>query len=544
MTTGKGFSGDLFGGLTAAIVALPLALAFGVQSGMGAVAGLYGAIAVGVLAALFGGTKTQISGPTGPMTVVASAIISAEIAYFGSLEAAMGPIVITFVLAGIFQILMGLVRVGQYIKYMPYPVISGFMSGIGLIIIILQLFPLVGLPSPPTPVAILSSIGKTVTNINWQALLLALGTIATIYLFPKITRVIPSTLVALAVFTLLSVILRLNVPTIGDIPQGLPSLHLNAFVAKSWHDPALIIFTALTLACLGAIDSLLTSVVSDNMTRTQHNSNRELIGQGIGNAVSGLLGGLPGAGATIRTVINIKSGGTTRLSGITHGLILLIILFGAGKYAALIPLPVLSGILVTVGIGIIDYRSLRDIKFIPRADVIIMLSVILLTVFVDLLQAVGIGMVMAALWFMKQMGEMAEEKSKGHTLINEKSAFLSDETALLAELGDKIYIQHFNGPIFFGFTFGFNKIIRELPEVQTVIFRMDNVPYIDQSGLYAFEDAITELRKKGIEIVFSTLQKQPLGMFEKINLIPNLVPSENSVKRFEDIVLWFDKKTK
>ncbi|MFZ1873225.1 MAG: SulP family inorganic anion transporter, partial [Chania sp.] len=395
MNISKGFSGDLFGGLTAAIVALPLALAFGVQSGMGAVAGLYGAIVLGILAALFGGTRTQISGPTGPMTVVSSAIIAAEIAYFGSLEAALPSIVVTFVLAGLLQILMGMLKVGQYIRYMPYPVISGFMSGIGLIIIITQLFPLMGLASPGSPLSTLLAVGSAIGSINLQALFLALGTIATIYLFPKITKVIPATLVALVFFTLLSIVLKLQVPTIGDIPQGLPELHWNAFTQIEWHDPAIIIFTALTLASLGAIDSLLTSVVADNMTRTQHSSNRELIGQGIGNAVAGLFGGLPGAGATIRTVVNIRSGGNSRLSGITHGLILLFILLGAGKYAGLIPVPVLAGILITVGIGIIDYRSLRDLRSIPRADVVIMLSVTLLTVFVDLLQAVGIGMVMA-----------------------------------------------------------------------------------------------------------------------------------------------------
>lgn len=536
MNMSKGFSGDLFGGLTAAIVALPLALAFGVQSGMGAVAGLYGAIVLGILAALFGGTRTQISGPTGPMTVVSSAIIAAEIAYFGSLEAALPSIVVTFVLAGLLQILMGMLRVGQYIRYMPYPVISGFMSGIGLIIIITQLFPLMGLASPGSPLATLLAVGSALGSINLQALFLALGTIATIYLFPKVTKVVPATLVALIFFTLLSILLKLQVPTIGDIPQGLPELHLNAFIKIEWHDTAIIIFTALTLASLGAIDSLLTSVVADNMTRTQHNSNRELIGQGIGNTVAGLFGGLPGAGATIRTVVNIRSGGNSRLSGITHGLILLLILLGAGKYAGLIPVPVLAGILITVGIGIIDYRSLRDLRSIPRADVVIMLSVTLLTVFVDLLQAVGIGMVMAALWFMKQMGDLTEQKSQGHLLLKDNRVVLPDEQKWLHGHEEQVYIQHFDGPIFFGFIFGFNRIIREMPEVKTVIFRMENVPYIDQSGLYAFEDAITNLRHKGIEIMFCALQAQPRSMLEKIGLIPNLVSPDKIVERFEDLV--------
>ncbi len=409
----KGISGDLFGGLTAAIVALPLALAFGVQSGMGVLAGLYGTIVLGIVAAMLGGTPTQISGPTAPMMVVASTVIAAEIAYFGTLELAMPAIVVTFVLVGVLQILMGLVRMGEYIRYMPYPVISGFMTGIGLIMIVTQIFPMMGLPSAGSPLRTLLSIGTALNQINLSALFLSLGTVATIYLFPRVTKAVPASLVALVVFTLVATLLDLPVPIIGEIPRGLPDLHLDSLFGMPWPDLSVIIFTALTLASLGAIESLLTSVVADNMTRTQHSSNRELIGQGVGNAVSALFGGLPGAGAPIRTVINIRAGGSTRLSGVVHGLVLLAITLGAGAYASLIPLPVLAGILITVGIGIIDYRSLRDLRSIPRADMVIMLSVVLLTVFVDLLQAVGVGMVMAALWFMKHMGDLAENKSQG-----------------------------------------------------------------------------------------------------------------------------------
>lgn len=532
----KNLQGDMFGGLTAAIVALPLALAFGVQSGMGAIAGLYGAIALGIMAALFGGTKTQISGPTGPMTVVSAAVISAEIAYFGSLEAALAPIVVTFMLAGFIQILMGLAKIGNYIKYMPYPVVSGFMNGIGLIIIILQIFPLVGLSSPRAITDILLSVGDALSNINMEALFLAIGTITTIYLFPKVTKAVPSTLVSLFAFTIISLLLEFNVPLIGEIPQGLPDFHFDAFIQIEWHDPMMILMAALTLASLGAIDSLLTSVVADNMTRTQHNSNKELIGQGVGNSFAGLIGGIPGAGATMRTVVNINSGGKTQLSGVLHGVFLLIVLLGAGAYAKLIPLPVLAGILVTVGVGIIDYRSLRDIKYIPRADAAIMIVVMLLTVLVDLLQAVGVGMVMAALWFMKQMGDMSEEKSLGGSLKNYEQELLADEQTLSNEVKERVYIQHFDGPIFFGFTFGFKKIIRELPEVETIIFRMKKVPYIDQSGMYAIEDAIRELKKKGKDVLLVGVQKQPKGMFDKIKITPNLIPAEKQFTSFSEAV--------
>lgn len=530
----KGISGDLFGGLTAAIVALPLALAFGVQSGMGVLAGLYGTIVLGIVAAMLGGTPTQISGPTAPMMVVASTVIAAEIAYFGTLELAMPAIVVTFVLVGVLQILMGLVRMGEYIRYMPYPVISGFMTGIGLIMIVTQIFPMMGLPSAGSPLRTLLSIGTALNQINLSALFLSLGTVGTIYLFPRVTKAVPASLVALVVFTLVATLLDLPVPIIGEIPRGLPDLHLDSLFGMPWPDLSVIIFTALTLASLGAIESLLTSVVADNMTRTQHSSNRELIGQGVGNAVSALFGGLPGAGAPIRTVINIRAGGSTRLSGVVHGLVLLAITLGAGAYASLIPLPVLAAILITVGIGIIDYRSLRDLRSIPRADMVIMLSVVLLTVFVDLLQAVGVGMVMAALWFMKHMGDLAENKSQGQLLSQDERAMLPREQDWLRGYEGCVYLQRFDGPIFFGFIFGFNRIIREMPEVKTVVFCLENVPYIDQSGLYAFEDAITNLRQEGIEVVFCALQDQPRGMLEKIGLIPNLVPADKIIARLDD----------
>lgn len=530
----KYIRGDLFGGMTAAVVALPLALAFGVSSGMGAIAGLYGAIALGIFAALFGGTKTQISGPTGPMTVVAAIVISAQIAYFGTLEEALPSILATFVLAGLLQIVMGVIKIGEYIKYMPYPVISGFMSGIGVIIIILQIFPFFGLESPKTILDTLSSLDQIWSTFNPAAVFLALGTILTIYLFPKVTKAVPSTLVALISFTLIALILELEVAIIGEIPTGLPTIHFASLIPTNWHDPMLIVISAITLAALGAIDSLLTSVVADNMTKTQHKSNKELIGQGIGNSIAGLIGGLPGAGATMRTVVNINSGGKTQLSGAIHGLILLIVLVGAGAYAKVIPLSVLAGILITVGVGIIDYKGIKDIRFIPRSDAVIMVVVLLLTVLVDLLQAVAAGMIMASVWFMKQMSEVAEVKAKGDFYSYNEP--LQDEVTIMQKMKKRLYIQHFEGPIFFGFTFAFKEIIRKMPEVEVVVFRMDNVPHIDQSGLYAMEEAIISLRQKGIEVYFYSIQTQPKDMFEKIKMIPNLVPKEHLYNDFQSLI--------
>jgi len=526
--------GDFFGGLTAGVVALPLALAFGVQSGMGAIAGIYGAIGIGMLAAWFGGTATQISGPTGPMTVVSAVVVAAAIELHGSLNAAMGSIIAIFLLAGVIQILLGVLKIGQYIRYMPYPVVSGFMSGIGVIIIVLQIFPFLGQSSPKKIIDIFVGLPEALPQFNIDAVLLSLATIVIIYLFPRITKLIPSALVALVLLTIISTLLVLDVAIIGDIPGGLPALQLDTLGGVDYMQPMLIIFPALTLAALGTIDSLLTSVVADNMTKTQHDSNKELIGQGLGNMAAAAIGGIPGAGATMRTVVNINSGGKTRLSGVIHGLALLIVLLGAGEYASLIPLPVLAGILITVGLGIIDYKGLRHINSVPKTDAVVMVVVLIMTVFVNLLQAVAVGMVLASVLFMKKMSDVAEGKSSDGSVaefaLEEK---WGDELNLSESVQKRTYIKHFDGPIFFGFAAKFQQMTAVLPEVDVVILRMKNVPYIDQSGMYAIEDAIMAMKEKNIKVMLTGTQEQPIDMLKKIDLIPNLVNDEQLFDSFE-----------
>ncbi len=520
--------GDFFGGLTAGIVALPLALAFGVQSGLGAEAGLYGAIFLGFFAAIFGGTPSQISGPTGPMTVISAATIASFIAVTGDLESSIGAIVACFILAGLIQILMGVVKIGSLIKYIPYPVISGFMSGIGVIIILLQIFPALGQTSPQKTYEVVTSIGPAIGNVNLWALLYSAITIAIIYLFPRITKAVPSTLVALIAVTGLSLLLGYDVPIIGDIPQGFPPLQLDNFTTIPSEFYVLILEAGVTLAALGAIDSLLTSVVADNVTKTRHNSNKELIGQGIGNTITGMFGGIPGAGATMRTLVNIRSGGRNRLSGVLHALVLLIILLGAGKYAALIPKSVLAGILITVGIGILDYKGFRHIRKVPTTDAVIMIIVLLVTVFLDLLIAVGIGMVMASILFMKKMSDISEQQSK----VSDAGAF-GDVESLPSHLKNQVMAKTVEGPLFFGFASGFQKRVSELSEIKFVILRMEKVPFVDQTGLYALEESILSLEQKGINVLFVGLQEQPEHMFRKISLIPDLISEDHLFATFE-----------
>jgi len=480
------FRGDLFGGLTAGIVALPLALAFGVASGAGAAAGLYGAIALGFFAALLGGTPSQVSGPTGPMTVITAATVAA---FPGDLG-----IVFTVVLiAGALQIVFGLIRIGAFVRYMPYPVISGFMSGIGLIIILLQLHPLLGGESVSSPLAALLGLPGAVAAAEPHSLLLAGLTMVIVFFTPAaVSRVLPSPLIALLGMSLLSVGFAFPVDTIGEIPAGLPEPILPSLSAEKLPK---ILAMALALSVLGVIDSLLTSIVADSMTKVRHDSNRELIGQGVGNMASALIGGLPGAGATMRTVVNIKAGGTTRVSGLIHSLFLLAVLLGLGRFTAHIPMPVLAGILMKVGVDILDYRMLRVLRRAPRQDLIVMLTVFFITVFVDLIVAVSIGVTLAALMLtyriarQTQINVMELPNGEGQRDI---------ERSLQEESGFRIRTVSIRGPFFFGTTAQMQEKVNKLIGTRVVIINCLDVPFMDISAVFALSEMIDKLKKQGI----------------------------------------------
>ena len=588
--------GDFFGGLTAGIVALPLALAFGVSSGLGPSAGLYGAIFVSFFAALFGGTDTQISGPTAPMTAVSMVVIGALIAINdGDVSKALPAILTIFLLSGLMQICLGLVGFGKYIKYIPYPVVSGFMTAIGVIIIITQIAPAVGYyPSEDPnfvekfkPIAeekilgniiddeikgstfILEEITQTIqktqnipeqdilkesraiagsassgvvgslkyiknslSNINILELLLALGTIIIIYGFKRITTAIPSTLVALLIMSGIAVGFNLNYRPIETIPSGLPIPNLSIFTKFSLSSITPYIFTALTLALLGAIDSLLTSVVADNMTKTKHKPNKELIGQGIGNTIGAIFGGIPGAGATIRTVVNINAGGKTRISGMIAGLVLLLILLALGPIASMIPAAVLAGILITVGIGVMDYKGLKAIPYMPRAEVSIMLIVLILSSVWNLVYAVGIGLVIASLMFMKKIGDLTAEKS---SVVPLKEVPWKDEK----NIPKNVFIKHVEGPLFFGSTSDFQQLAKQIPnDSGVIIIRLEKMPYMDQSGLYAMEDVLVDLVSSGKKALLVGLVEQPKYMLERIDIIPNLIPQDQVFENLDESILW------
>ena len=597
----KHFKGDLFGGITAGIVALPLALAFGVSSGLGPSAGLYGAIFISFFAALFGGTNTQISGPTAPMTAVSMVVIAGIIAVNdGDVNKALPAILTVFILAGLMQIGLGLIGLGKYIKYIPYPVVSGFMTAIGIIILVTQILPAIGyypkedaefvdqfkpqaeelilenilreeagegilvledfketisraenisqdqiLKESQTLAAseasgvlgTLKVISRGLKNINWLELLLALGTIFIIYGFKRITKAVPSTLVALLVMSGIAFGFKLNYRPIEKIPEGLPIPNLEILSNFSLGSITPFIFTALTLALLGAIDSLLTSVVADNMTKTKHKPNKELIGQGIGNTIGGFFGGIPGAGATIRTVVNINSGGKTRLSGMISGVLLLIILLALGPVASQIPAAVLAGILITVGIGVMDYKGLKAIPNMPRQEVIVMLIVLVLSSVWNLVYAVGIGLVIASLMFMKKIGDLTAERSDVKPLLKEKA--WEDEHDFPESLKEEVFIKHIKGPLFFGTTSDFQQLAKQIPDTATaVVIRMGRMQYIDQSGLYAMEDVLVDLVGRGIKVLLVSPVEQPRYMMERIDIIPDLVPEEHIFKNFKECTGW------
>ena len=613
----KHFRGDLFGGITAGIVALPLALAFGVSSGLGPSAGLYGAIFISFFAAMFGGTPTQISGPTAPMTAVSMVVIAGIISVNdGSIEKALPAILTVFLLAGILQVGLGLIGLGKYIRYIPYPVVSGFMTAIGVIIIVTQILPALGYyPKEDdefvdqfkyeaeelilenilreeagqgilvledfqetinraheiTPDAILKEsrtlaakeasgvtgaiklMERALGKINFLELLLSLATILVIYGFKRITRTVPSTLVALVVVSGVAYGFGLNYRPIEQIPEGFPIPNLTILTEFRLGTLSPYIFTALTLALLGAIDSLLTSVVADNMTKTKHNPNKERVGQGLGNSVAAIFGGIPGAGATIRTVVNINSGGKTRLSGMIAGLLLLVILLALGPVASQIPAAVLAGILITVGIAVMDYKGLRAIPSMPKdmslgpiklsSEVIVMVVVLVLSTFWNLVYAVGIGLVIASLMFMKKIGDLTAKRSDVKKLAQESA--WPDEKGFPVKLKEEVFIKHLKGPLFFGTTSDFQSLADQIPyTAEAVIIRLGRTQYMDQSGLYAMEEVLQELRKKNITALFVDVQDQPRYMMERIDIIPDMVPEEHIFRTFKECTNWVRKNVK
>lgn len=521
----RNVKGDIFGGLTAAVIALPMALAFGVASGAGASAGLWGAVLVGFFAALFGGTPTLISEPTGPMTVVMTAVIAHLTASNPENGLAMAFTVV--MMAGVFQILFGFLRLGRYITLMPYTVISGFMSGIGIILIILQTAPFLGQASPKGGVVgTVTSLPELLSNINPIETILAAMTVAIIVLTPsKWKRNIPPQLAALLIGTAISLFAfrGQEIRRIGEIAVGLPSLNLPTFSPSQIQ---LMFVDAVVLGMLGCIDALLTSLVADSLTRTEHDSNKELIGQGLGNIASGLFGGIAGAGATMGTVVNIQTGGRTALSGLTRAAVLFVIVVFAAPLTEVIPLAVLAGIALKVGIDIIDWGFLKRAHKISWKAALIMYGVILLTVFVDLIVAVGVGVFVANILTIERLSNLRAESVKAITYDDEDIQLATEEKELLDRADGRVLLFYLSGPMIFGVSKAIAREHNAVESFDALVLDLSDVPILGVTASLALENAIKEALEKSRKVFVVGARGKTLKRLQSLN-VPQMIGSEH-----------------
>ena len=541
--------GDIYGGLTAAVVALPLALAFGVSSGAGPVAGLYGAVFVGMFAALFGGTPAQISGPTGPMTVVMAAVFTQYTGMYPDDPGRGVALAFTVVvMGGFFQVLFGIFKIGKYINLVPHPVISGFMSGIGVIIILLQIGPLLGHAATGGPLASAQAIPRILADPVTDAVLLGLLSLAIVYLLPnRINHILPAPLLAVIAGSLAlylfyggdvttrevggkTVYLLGQATILGDIPTGLPDFRMPTIDLLLLID---MLKSGVTLAVLGAIDTLLTSLVADSITRTHHESDRELIGQGIGNTIAGLFGGLPGAGATMRTVVNVHAGGVTPISGVLHASVLFAVVFGAGTFVKYIPHAVLAGILVKVGTDIVDWDSLKRLRHTPTTSIVMMFTVLGITVFVDLITAVAVGMIMASLVFLNRMTELQLESITAITDPHEEAPLSDEEAAVMKTAGGRILLYHLGGPMSFGAAKGMARRLAGYDEYDALVIDLTDVPQIDFTSCRAMEDIIHDAQDVGRHAFIVGAQRPVANMLERQGVLELLAEGHRYDKRLK-----------
>lgn len=526
--------GDMFGGVTTAIISLPLALAFGVASGTGAEAGLWGAIMVGLFAALFGGSSSLISEPTGPMTVIMTAVMTSMVAKYPETGMAMTFTVV--MMAGAFQILLGTLKLGKYVTLMPYSVISGFMSGIGVILIILQLSPLLGHAAPSGGVmGTLSALPDTLANLKISELFLGALTLGILFGFPaKYRKYVPAQLVALVAVTLLSVIIfdTDSIRRIGEIPAGLPSLVIPTISSEQF---TTMVIDALVLGTLGCIDTLLTAVIGDSLTRKEHDSDKELRGQGIANMISGLFGALPGAGATMGTVTNIQVGARSPLSGVIRALVLALVVLVAGGLTEPIPMAVLAGIAMYVGFNILDWSFIQRAHKVSYAGMGVMYGVMLLTVFVDLIIAVGLGVFISNILIIERLSrEQARQVKAISDGDDEDDIPLTDsERQLLDSANGKVLFFYLSGPMIFSVSKAISRQHSSISDYEAMILDLTDVPMIDVTVGLALENAIKDALDAQCEVYLLCPNENTRQQLEKFHVL-DLVPESNTYRfRYE-----------
>lgn len=533
----KSIRGDFLGGVTAAIVVLPIGMAFGIASGMGIVAGLYGAVAMCLIGSIFGGTKTQISGPTAPMTVAMTVVIATYAD--GNVSHALAIVVF----AGFIQVLLGLSRIGRFVVYTPYVVISGFMTGIGLIIVLVHLPPILGAPTPSGgALGAVSALPDAFGAVNLHAVFVALVTIVIGLLWPKrFGRFMPAPLLGLIGGSILGLIWLTDAPTLGSLPVGLPDFSLAlpsaGFLLRAI-EPALI------LALLGSVDSLLTSLVADSLTGTSHNSNRELIGQGLGNITAGLIGGLPGAGTTTCTVTNIMSQGTTRLSGLICGTLLLTVLLWFGKFFPPIPLSALAGVMVLVGLEIVDWNLVKRLHRVQAYYLSVVLLTCGLTIFVDLVTAVAVGLIVAGLTHAAQLESLELDHLKSLPLLDWKFLHRLDpdepdfEDGLTEKGVDmfsaRVGLVEFNGIYTVASSRELSSVIGEdIKDHEVVIFDFSKTDHIDDSVAMVIVRLINIVVKSDTELIITGLGGSVADTLNSLDVLRQ-VPQTHVVRDMDE----------
>ena len=520
------FRGDVFGGITAAVVGLPVALAFGVASGLGALAGIYGAIAVGFFAAVFGGTRSQISGPTGPMSVAMAVIVTSNA---DNLAEAFTIVI----MAGLIQVLLGVMRIGRFVAFTPYSVISGFMSGIGIIIILIHTLPFLGSAIVTGgPLGAVRAWPDAINDVNFSALSIAAVTLAVGVVWPsRLRKFLPPTLAALTAGTLLGVLWLSNTPVIGEVPTGLPDVQLPDLSLSAL---AGAVQPALTIALLGSIDSLLTSLIADSMTRTRHNPNRELVGQGIGNLAAGLIGGLPGAGATMGTVVNIRAGGRTQVSGVLRTAILLTLVLGLGKYVETIPLAVLAGILMKVGWDIIDWRFLTRIHRVQREHLLVMLITLGLTVFLDLVTAVAIGLIAAGMASARQFERLELDSVVSVPLLDRSFLGSQEDAEEVDSFSARVGLVALRGSFTVASS---NKLIDtisvDIRDHEVMILDFSGTVYMDDSAALVVEQLIDSAVAEDTQCIVMGLSGSPAATLKTLNVLRR-VPADRFVATLDE----------
>ena len=530
--------GDAFGGLTAAVIALPMALAFGIASGAGAAAGLWGAVIIGLVASLFGGTPTLISEPTGPMTVVFTSVIISFTATADSPEQALAMAFSVGLLAGVFQILFGVFRLGRYITMMPYTVISGFMSGIGIILVLLQLGPFLGQDAPTGGViASLSQLPNLIRGIEPLELALSVFTLLVLWFTPaSVKRVCPPQLLALVLGTLLALSLFASAD-LRTIPEFSAAFPVPRLPTLSGGQIRLMVVDAAVLGMLGCIDALLTSVVADSLTRQEHDSNKELIGQGLANVAAGLFGALPGAGATMGTVVNIQAGGRTALSGIIRAVVLMLVVLLAAPLASRIPLAVLAAIAVKVGIDIIDWEFLKRAHHLSIKAAVITYGVIALTVLVDLIAAVGIGVFVANVLTIDRMSALQSKKVKTISTADDDVELTQEEQFLLDQASGKVLLFQLAGPMIFGVAKAISREHNAIGNCQVVVFDLSEVSHLGVTAAIALENAVKEAMEVGRRVFLVGATGSTENRLRKLKLLERLPQSHISTDRLSALRL-------